>query len=188
MQVATIIFSIIFILLLVFAFFLICAIYVCDTYECKPFNVANTKEPPGTEGYILALLTEMFNDGIWAFPFVGAAIATPISLLLLGVPITIKNFTIMFLIIFIVTYFLFSFFGHHYIKPLSEYIAEYIKNNPPANDLQTTNFFEPPPFVTLSENTPPTEELPKYSEELPTQEFPTQEFPQYDINDTTCEA
>lgn len=129
MYVGTILFTIIFLIVFLIALLLICMIYVCDTYECKPFNVANTTAPPGTQDYVLTLLTELFNDGIWAFPFIGATIATLISLLLLGVPLTIKNFTIMFLVVFIVTYFLFSFFGHHYIKPQTEYIANYIEHN-----------------------------------------------------------
>lgn len=132
MEVATILFSVIFFVLFIFALFLISMIYVCDTYECKPFTVAETKAPPGSQEYVLILLSEFFNDGIWVFPFIGAAISTLLTLLLLGIPMTIKNFTIMFLVVFIVTYFLFSFFGHHYIKPLTDYTSEYIINNCPS--------------------------------------------------------
>jgi uncharacterized protein YacL len=74
-------------------------------------------------------------------------LASLISLLLLGIPLTIKNFTIMFLVVFIVTYFLFSFFGHHYIKPQTEYIANYIEHN--CNDTYNNST---PPILPQSDN------------------------------------
>jgi hypothetical protein len=133
MRLVAILFSIFYGILFIFSIIIISTIYICDTYECKPFTTASKNSPPGSHDYIIILLSEYFNDGIWVFPFIGSTIATSLCLWLLDVPITPKNFTMMFLIFFIISYFMFSFFGHHYIRPLSIYISDFVNTNRPNN-------------------------------------------------------
>lgn len=113
--------------------------YVCDSQNCKAFNCASQKGATGSKEYTLALLGELYNDGIWPLPYIGAAILTPLSLWFIGVPITVLTFAKVFLVSFIVIYFLFSFFGHHYIKFISLYVSNYIQSNCPSSQGETLN-------------------------------------------------
>ena len=108
--------------------------YVCDSHNCKAFDQAAKKGERGTEEYVLALLGEFGNDGIWPLPYIGAAILTPISLWFIGDKITVKNYAIVFFVSFFVFYALLAFFMHHYAKFISKYVQEYIQN-----DDNTTN-------------------------------------------------
>lgn len=129
-----------FLVLLAASVFMILQFYVCDNHNCKAFQEADEVAPRGTKDYVIALLNELYNDGIWPLPYIGAAIVAPLSLWLLGVPITVRNFAIVFLVSFIVIYFLFSFFGHHYVKFISNYVSNYIEDNCPT--LTTTDNIE----------------------------------------------
>ncbi len=124
-----------FFVLLISSCFMILNFYVCDYENCKAFVEADDVAPRGTKEYTVALLGELYNDGIWALPYVGAAILTPLVLWLINAPITIRMFAIVFLISFIVTYFLFAFLGHHYVKFISGYVSNYISNpNTPTSE------------------------------------------------------
>lgn len=114
-----------FTVLLVLSLYMLCSFYVCDSHNCRAFNIANSSgNEPGSTGYISVLLNETFNDGIWPIPYIGAACATPLIIWLLGIPMTVRTFGLTFLIIFLVIYFMFSFFGHHYVRPINNYIQE----------------------------------------------------------------
>lgn len=124
-----------FLILLFFSIYMIISFYVCDTHTCKAFKMAGEKGPKDSKPYVISLLNELFNDGIWPFPYVGAAIITPLSLWFIGAPLTVRTFAIMFLVSFIVIYFLFSFFGHHYLRFISSYTTDYINNSCNNNDI-----------------------------------------------------
>ena len=119
-------------MLLFTAIYLFVDFYVCDTYSCKAFRTSSYKTTAGTADYTLSLLSEVFNDGIWPVPYIGAAILTPLCLWILSVPITILTFSTMFLISFLVIYFMLSFFGHHYIRPITTYVSSCIQDNCPS--------------------------------------------------------
>jgi len=121
-----------FLFLLAASVFILVQMYICDNLNCKAFNDAGEVAAPGTKEYTIAVLGGLYSDSIWPFPFIGAAILSPLSLWILGVPITVKNFAIVFLISFLVIYFLFAFFGHHYIKFIANYVSEYIESNCPT--------------------------------------------------------
>src|SRR5271156_1238658 len=87
-----------YILFLIAAFTLLGFIYICDGNNCKAFNVANAEAEPGTKDYIISILKEIGNDGIWPLPFIWSSFTTPLALWILGVPVTIKNFAILFFI------------------------------------------------------------------------------------------
>lgn len=123
-----------FFVLLIAAIYMVLNFYVCDKNSCKAFNQADEVAQRGTKNYAIALLGEFYNDGIWPLPYIGAAILTPLSLWFIGVHITVRDFAIVFLVSFLTIYFLFSFFGHHYVKFISSYTSNYIENNCP-NDL-----------------------------------------------------
>lgn len=124
-----------FVVLLAASLFMFVTFYVCDSLNCKACTLANEKAPTGTKNNVLAVLNELYNDGIWPIPYIGAAILTPLCLWFLSIPITIKTFAIMFFTSFVVIYFLFSFFGHHYIRPISSYTSEYIQDQCPSTPI-----------------------------------------------------
>ncbi len=105
--------------------------YVCDNNNCKAHYVASNSSSPDSKIYNLTILTELFNDGIWPIPYIGASILTPLALWFLGVEITVRSFAILFFVGFVVIYFMFSFFGHHYLRPLSGYVYSYIDTSCP---------------------------------------------------------
>lgn len=118
--------------LLLASLFMLINFYVCDGHNCKAFKTANEEAPEGSKENILVLLAQLFNDGIWPIPYIGAAILTPLSLWFLSIPITMKTFGIMFFTSFVVVYFMFSFFGHHYLNPITTYVSEYIQDQCPG--------------------------------------------------------
>jgi len=120
-----------FVILLISAVWMLYNFYICDGHKCKAFNDAANVAEPGTKQYIITLLDQMFNDGIWPIPYIGAAILTPLCLWFLGVPITVRNFAILFFVSFVTIYFMFGFFGHHYIRPIASYVTEYVRNSCP---------------------------------------------------------
>lgn len=124
---------VVFFILLAGAVFMLIGFYVCDSRKCKAFEQSKETALPGTKPYLIALLSEMYNDGIWPFPYIGAAIATPLCIWFLGVPLTVRTFAIMFFVTFVVIYFMFTFFGHHYIRPISAYVSEYIQDVCPGD-------------------------------------------------------
>lgn len=118
-----------FFVLLASALFMLWSFYICDNDSCKVFTDAGNDAPPGSKDYVLSLLNNTFRDGIWPLPYIGATILTPLSLWFLRVPITVLNFAIVFFISFATTYFVFAFFGHHYIRPITDYTANWIEEN-----------------------------------------------------------
>lgn len=128
-QLLTGIFTILYFIVLIFAIILVFNVYICDTHTCKAFDRAGRNDSPNTKEFVLELLTQIYNDGIWPFAFIGSSIATGLCIMLVGIPLTAKNFFLMFLLIFIVIYFLFSWFGHHYLTPIVDYVYDYIDKN-----------------------------------------------------------
>ena len=108
------------------AIYMLCTFYTCDSENCKAYKLAEKKGKKGTKEYTLALLEEMYNDGIWPLPLIGAVFISAIVPWLLKVQLTVKTFSIVFILSFLVIYFIFAFFGHHYIRPLKDTISSYI--------------------------------------------------------------
>lgn len=138
MEVIDVLAIITFVILLVASIWMLVNFYVCDGHSCKVFNDAGAVAEPGTQAYVIELLDGLFGDGIWPVPYIGAAILTPLSLWFMGVPITVRNYAILFFVSFATTYFIIGFFGHHYLKPIAEYVTEYVEDHCPntgtAND------------------------------------------------------
>lgn len=128
-----------FIVLLGLSIFLLAMNYLCDSFNCKAFKEADGVAEPGTAEYTTILLREMFNDGIWPIPYIGAAILTPLSLWFMGIPISVINFAILFFVSFVVIYFMLSFFGHHYLRPITTYISDYVDDHCPSDTIETAN-------------------------------------------------
>jgi hypothetical protein len=137
MQIIEILAIITFIVLLGASIFMLLNFYVCDSQNCKAFKIAGNKAPEDTKEYVIALLGELGNDGIWPLPYIGAAILTPLSLWFIGIPITVVNFAILFFVSFVIMYFMFSFYNHHYIKFIARYTAEFIQSDCPSNSINS---------------------------------------------------
>lgn len=130
MQLIEIICIFVFFILLIFSLILLSLFYICDNHTCRAFNIAAASAEKGTDKYTATLLRQIFNDGIWALPYIAAAISTPIGLWFMCVPITVKNFAYLFLVSFAVFYFALSFFGHHFVRIITNYSADWIEDHP----------------------------------------------------------
>lgn len=128
-----------FLVLLAASIFMFINFYICDGHNCKAFDMANKKGSEGTKANVSAVLSELYNDGIWPIPYIGATFLTPICLWVLSIPITIKTFSMIFFTSFVVIYFLFSFFGHHYLRPITAYVSEYVQDQCPGISDSTLN-------------------------------------------------
>ena len=114
--------------LLICALWMLFGFYVCDSHNCKPYRTAEQAGPIGSQPHTLSLLQEMGGDGIWPLPYIGASILTSLSLWFVGTPFTMKNFGLVFFTAFVVIYFMFSFFLHHYIGVLEHDITNYVRS------------------------------------------------------------
>lgn len=142
MELIDILAIIVFVILLAASIYMLYNFYVCDRQQCKIFKQTDDKNYPSgrdNKEYVLDVLNELYSDGIWPLPYIGASILTPLSLWFIGIPITVKNFAIMFVVSFIVIYFLFSFFGHHYIRFVTNYVSHYIQTYCPSNSVESEN-------------------------------------------------
>lgn len=115
---------IVFVILLIMAVIFLLNFYICDNGNCKAFRCA--EERGGEKGsfeHLVALLGELGNDGVWCFPFIGATIMTIIVFWFLEVEFSIRAVFLMWFVCFVVNYILFSFYNHHYLKPLAKYVT-----------------------------------------------------------------
>src|SRR3990167_8032625 len=104
-----------FFILLIVSVFLVTQFYLCDNKNCKAFRTAKSKAKPGSKEYAKILLEELCTDGLWPLPYFGAAILTPAIIWFIGCKVTPVTFGILFYVSFTVTYFIMSFFIHHYV-------------------------------------------------------------------------
>jgi len=118
-----------FFVLLGAALYMLNSFYICDSHNCKSFIDAGKKGATGTKEFNVALLRTLHNDGIWCLPYIGAAISTFFALWFLNAPITIINFAITFFVTFATFYFIISWMGHHYVKVIANYSANFIETN-----------------------------------------------------------
>lgn len=114
-----------FILLLIFAILLLAYNFICDGQNCKPFTIACQEKHEKDQ--VLVLLDNLCNDGIWPFAYIASAILTGLIFACLPFVLTIKYFTIIFLLSFLVFYSIYAFFIHHYVNPIKQYISTFIK-------------------------------------------------------------
>lgn len=119
----------IYLVLVLASIYMLVTFYVCDSHKCKVFRMAERKGATGSKENLLSVLDDVGEDGVWPVPFLAASILTFLTLWFLGCEITVRNFALLFFVSFAVFYFIINFFIHHYIKPVTEYAADYIKNN-----------------------------------------------------------
>jgi hypothetical protein len=103
--------------------------YICDNLTCGAFTNSEDLYPKGTKNYYAELLNNVYADGFWCFPYIGASILSFLSFWFLNIPNTLYNFGFLFFVSFCVIYFTFAFLGHHHVRIINEYVAHYIINN-----------------------------------------------------------
>jgi len=113
-----------FAVIFIFSIFMLLSFYVCDSGTCKAYTVANTQNDALSRN--LSLLNEIGNDGMWPIAFNGSLIIAVILMWWFRVPFTVRNFGFAFFIPFAIIYFLFSFIFHHYVKPITYDVKQYI--------------------------------------------------------------
>ena len=118
-----------FLILLAAGIFLVVTVYVCDGQQCKAFKEATKKGETGTVDYTTGLLAEIGNDGVWPLPYIGSVIVAALCMWFLRIKVTVMNYAVLFLVTFVTNYFLFSFYNHHYLKPIVNYSISFINNN-----------------------------------------------------------
>ena len=132
--------------LLIFAITLIYTFYICDNLNCGAFSNSEQLYTKGSKNYYSELLNNVFADGFWCFPYIGASILSFLTFWFLNIPNTLYNFGFLFFVSFCVIYFTYAFFGHHHVRIINDYVASYILTNcsdsiinPYNNNQQDTN-------------------------------------------------
>lgn len=129
-----------FFVLLGFSIWMLIYFYCADSYSSKDFvDAENNAPPPGSRQYVLYVLQQFGTNGSWPIPYIAASIVTPLALMFLTVPITVRNFAILFLTSFVIFYFMNTFIFHHYLRPVANYTSNYIINNCPASVSNANN-------------------------------------------------
>lgn len=125
-----------FIILLFFAILLLGYNFICDGQSCKIFTVSegvakatNACVKGKEKNKVLFLVKEFCDDGIWPFAYISSAILCGLLFAVLPLPLSVRLFTVMFLVSFLVFYSIMMFFIHHYVKPIKDYISKFIDNN-----------------------------------------------------------
>lgn len=120
----------VYVILIIFAIYIIISFYTCDNYNCKCFNEANItgKNQPVEKEQVVDLLNTFGNDSVWAFAIIGSAILTSFFFWFTKKPTTPREYGMFFLIGFLVIYALFSYYQHHYVKVVANYTKNYIEN------------------------------------------------------------
>lgn len=131
--ICNIIVIIVFIILLIFSIYLYIGYYLCDNYTCKSFTQSESKTD-SKEAQIEYLVENIGGHSVWPMAYIGAAIITFFSFWFLRLGWNIKRIALLFLVSFIVIYFIFAFWVHHYIKPMTTYINNYIESITPAKN------------------------------------------------------
>jgi hypothetical protein len=109
--------------ILVAALCLVIFNFICDNQTCLAFKNAETEGEKGSKDYNDALLSELFTDGIWPFAYIAATISSALALWLIRDEcVSIKKFTILFLVTFICIYLMLAFIAHHYVEPIVNYL------------------------------------------------------------------
>ena len=118
-----------YLLLLCFSLILLNQQYICDGENCNIYVRAGEKYPPGTDSYYAYILNNIGLDGVWPFALICASIITVLVIWLISADLTLQNFSILFIITFIVSYFIITFYNHHYIRPILASASNFITNN-----------------------------------------------------------
>lgn len=113
-----------FLLMFVFGLLMFLGFYICDSGNCKAYTVANAKLTE-QERYI-SLLNEVGNDGIWPIAFIGGTFIAILFTWWFKIPFNLRNFVVLFFLPFCIIYFLFSFVFHHYVKPITHDVRNYL--------------------------------------------------------------
>ena len=125
-QVISLILIFFFVILLLFAILLLGHNYICDGQTCGPF--IKSQELETDKEKVLFMTNALWDDGIWPFAYISSAILTGLIFALLPVILSVRMFAVAFLLSFIVFYSIIAFFIHHYVRPIKEYIIDYIEN------------------------------------------------------------
>jgi hypothetical protein len=115
---------IVWIILLIVALSLFIKFFICDKQTCVPFM--KFKQFDNEKDGMLYLLNGITHNSTWPIAYIGSSICTVLVLWIANSAFDIRKSFITFITIFLVIYFLLSFYLHHYIRPVGSFVADYI--------------------------------------------------------------
>ena len=118
---------IIYFIILALAIYELITSYICDDHACLPFTRAFNK--PNRKAIIIHLLTKLCEESLWPFAYIASSIIMFLLMAILPLPLSITFFILIFLISFISFYCIIGFLVFHYVKPIKDYIIEFINDN-----------------------------------------------------------
>lgn len=117
-------FIIIFITLLIVAILILLNNHICDFQTCQLFNDAFEYQSLKTQ--LLYILDYLGEDGLISYAIITCLIICGLYFCILPVELNIVTFLLVFLLSFLIFYCILAFFVYHYIKPIKNYITDYI--------------------------------------------------------------
>lgn len=156
--------------IIAFIILLLCAIcmtrwfFTCDHGQCRAMvdsQMSNRSAQTASSAEIQHMLRLFSQGSCWSLAFVGAAIATGLTVALLQLPCTVVICGIIFLCNFVVIYFLCALLFHHYIVPVSNMVYDFVAAHPytPLDKLADIPPIQDPPLGQTSDSVPPLVQL-----------------------------
>ncbi len=124
-KICTITLILVYIILLIFAIFLLCNGFICDEHTCRPMVEAKKKNKTLKKEQ-LHLLDNLCQEGLWPFAYIASSILCGLFFSILPMILDIRTYTVVFLVTFLVFYCIMGFFIHHYVVPIKKYVMNYI--------------------------------------------------------------
>lgn len=117
-----------FLILLAASIYMLFSFYICDAHQCSIFKDASLEGSTDSEAYNLSLIDNLFCDGYWNIAYIACSILTALSLWLIEAPYTTRNFAIIFLISFLCVFGIIGFVVHHYVRPISIQLHNFVED------------------------------------------------------------
>ena len=105
--------------------FMILNFMICDHHTCKAFKDIDESIDPNSDEYANALLRNAAGDGIWGLAWIGATIVSLLIVWLIKETVSIRDYILTLLLVFITCYVLLNFMIHHWIKPINNYVLNH---------------------------------------------------------------
>lgn len=115
---------IVYLIILSLAIYILIQGFICDDQTCRPF--INAFEKKTDKEVALFLLDQLCEESLWPIAFIASSIIMFLLVAILPLTLCMSHLMIIFLISFISFYCITAFCVYHYVKPIKQYIIEYI--------------------------------------------------------------
>jgi len=115
------------IIIIILAIMILLNNHICDFHSCQLFKDAF--HYPSLKKQLIYILDCLCEDGLWSFGLITSGIVAGLYFCILPIELNIYNYLIVFILTLLVFYYIMSFYISIYVKPIKNYIIDYINSN-----------------------------------------------------------